>query len=167
MQKKYTLGKRFDRLWSIGTAVVCALTIMFYFIYQMLFEHLAPQFVGWPMLILFVCIALALSQLMKLIGKKLKGSHYYIVGEDSFMIVTGKNVRKLLWKDFTAAEVDTINNLARLPAAFTVDGKKLTLNQYMGSLFELGEDMLDHIQGHANIDPELRRKVTTMKGIYD
>lgn len=160
--KTYTMGHRLDMLKWTAVAVILAISLCFYFIYQFLLEALAPDLVGIPLAVAFLLVDAVLIALDFWLVKIYRSRTYYRICPDGLEYVNGYKTTKYLWNDFTAAEYGRIRPGCICPVTFTVQGKELLLNQYTEHVFALAAEILHRIETQVPLDAQLLRQVEGM-----
>ena len=158
MGRKYQLGKRFQRMRVVCVIAIVLVMYVFNFLYQLLFPDMNRFLLG---VICAVAAAVLAFGSWKLLGWC--ADHvWYQIKDDGLEMCRGGTIKFLPWTDFVEAGVDNTNILARMPAWFKLkDGRRLTLEQYIEGLGSLILDIIEHIEGHAEVSETLRERLKT------
>lgn len=162
MGRKYKLGKRFQRTKYLCIVAELLIIYVFHFLYQMLFPDVNQFILG-------VCFALA-AALIAFGTYWLLGwcaDHvWYQITDQGLSVCRGGTAKLYPWSDFTAAGVESLNILSRLPVYFQLkDGRRLNLEQYVEGLGSLTLDIIAHIEDHADISNELIERLKTAQAV--
>jgi len=163
MNKVFLVGNRFAKMRNLSVVANCLVVFVFYFIYRYLLETSYPNFVGVPLVLIFLLICAGIVKLTLVITGKMRDNICYELTADSLVIGKGKTERRYKWTAFKSAELDDTKLRDILPAYFMVGEERLTLNQYVDEIYELAYQMIRRIESHATIDPELRKRADCMR----
>lgn len=169
MKHVYTAGRRLSTVKTLSTVVNVAVVFVFYFIYNYLFADVFPNFMGWPLTLTFVIIGIVVVFLTLRLWERYGESIYYKVNEDALIVGKGKKEQRYPWHKFSWIEMR--NDMAFhfeyvFPAVFHLSGdEKVELNHYLGNIYGLAGEIVEHIQDHVTIPADLRRQISAMRGL--
>ena len=166
MNRKFKPGKRLMKMKNLAIVACLIVVFVFYFIYRYLFEATFPQFVGLPMVILFILFGALVYKGVTYFYKKYADGTYYIVTDDALVVGVGKSEKKYAWNRFKKAGLSLNAVRAVCPVVFQIGDEELKLNQYVEDIYELVGRILSRIEPYAEIEEELKQRTQTMKGIY-
>jgi len=165
MKRVYTAGRRFDRLRNASLLICEVLVFVFYFIYGLTFKDLIPALMGAPLIILFIVIAVAVWRGVEWVWDRTKANVRYEVCPDALEIGTGKTLQRFPYTSFQKVEFNGFRYRDILPVIFYIDGKKLTLNQYVDDIYELTHQILIRLDPSVPVDPKLIERVDIFREI--
>lgn len=158
-EKIFRLGKRFHKYKAITQALVSAAVIMFYILYCIVLLPAVPWLSEQILFVIFVGLEALFMWAIQKAGKLICIRFYYVVDRQALTIVSGEKKDVLRWEDFTRAELARFDYTSICPVEYTVQGKKLTLNQYLEDLWGINREICDHIRDHVVISEELDKKI--------
>ena len=168
MKHVYTAGRRLSVVKTLSAVVNGAVVFVFYFIYRFLFAESAPQFVGWPLALTFVIFGVLVVLVTLKLWERYGDAIQYKVTADALLVGKGEKTKKYPWSKFSRIEMrnDTAFHFeAVFPAIFHMKEETLVINHYVGDSYGLAGEIVEHIQDHVTIPPELRRLITSMRGL--
>jgi len=163
MNKVFLAGNRFAKMRNLSVVANCLVVFVFYFIYRYLLETSFPNFVGTPLLVVFLLVCAGIVKLTLVITGKIRDNIRYELTADALVIGKGKTERRYKWSAFQSAHLDETRLRDILPVYFMVGEERLTLNQYVDNIYELAYQMIRRVESHATIDPELRKRADCMR----
>ena len=166
MNKTYRIGRRFRKMQYLSVAINCLIVFGFYFIYRFIFEGIAPRFVGGPLALIYLLLAVVVAKLTLLFSDKYAASVCYTPTRDGLLYTQGKRELLYRWEEFSGAKLEEFRFRGVFPVEFQVNGKPLMLNQNLDGLCELTSEILERIRPYASPDPELVKRAKDMSGVY-
>lgn len=162
MGRTYKLGRRFHRTKYLCIVAELLIIYIFHFLYQMLFPGINQFVLGVCFALAAVLAAFGTYQLLNWFGRQLA----YQITDQGLSIQRGRAAKLYPWSEFTAAGVESLNILSRLPVYFQLkDGRRLQPEPYLEGLGSLTLDVIDHIKDHADISSELLERLETARAV--
>lgn len=162
MGRKYQMGRRFRKMKYVCVIAELLVIYVFHFLYQMLFPGWNQFALGVGFAAAAVVIAWGSFRLLSWCGDHI----WYQITDEGLQVSRGSTVKLYPWSDFTAAGVDGLNILSRLPVWFQLeDGRRLTLEQYIEGMGSLTLDIIAHIEDHAEVSEELIERLKTAQAV--
>lgn len=159
---EFRLGNRFDKYKFIGIFAASLIIYMFYLVYDFLLAPVFPFLKGTLLIVFFIALEVTLIYGVNFFSRYMKEHYYYIVTEDKLILVSGSNQFEYWWKDFESVNEEKFDFTSICPIVYQVDGKKLSLNQYIDNLWGLNKIIIKHIEDHVEIDSKLKELVIDM-----
>ena len=166
MKKEYVIGGRFKKLKALSVVLNSAIVFMFYFIYRYVFAGRLGILEGAPLAMIFLALGVVIAVISMRIADRYAASVSYRITDDGLVYRLGKREKLFRWKDFSAAKLREFGFSGVHPVEFTVEGRLMMLNQYVDDLCGLTANILDRIEDHVQIDPELRKRTSDLRGVY-
>lgn len=94
MKKVFVAGRRFDKMKNVCVLANSVVVFSFYFIYRYLFEPSYPDFVGAPLVAIFLLIEAVVIVLTNKVGAKIKAKIRYEIKPEYLEMSTGKTVQR-------------------------------------------------------------------------
>lgn len=163
------MGNRFKALTVLSVILNSAVVCVFYLIYRYLLAPSHPEFAKVPLLLIFLGIAALVAKATLYVSGRYAGMVCCRVGDRELIVGTGRSEHRYLWEKFSSVQMD-FSGKYRLgtivPISFRVGQKFLTLNQYVGDIYRLTDEILKHIEPYVSVDPELKRQIEVLKGTF-
>lgn len=165
----FLLGKRFKALTLLAVLLNTSVVITFYYIYGDLLKASGAGFLNTTLPLIFLLIEVLVIGLTLWVSKRYASSICYRVTEKGLVIGVGKAQRCYLWSAFTAARWDSrgayrLDNV--LPISFCVAGESLQLNQYVGDIYRLADEILIHIAPYVPVDAAIKSQISAMRDTF-
>ena len=165
LKRVYTAGKRFEKLRNATLFVCMILVFLFYFIYRWLLLEKYPNFVGAPLITIFILVGVLIWVGVDWACDKIKAHIRYEVAPDALVVGKGKTLHRFPYTSFEKVEFDGFRYRSQLPVIFYIDGKQLTLNQYVDDIFELAHQILVRLDPAIPVDPKLIERIEVFRDI--
>lgn len=162
MKKVFVAGRRFDKMKNVCVLANSAVVFSFYFIYRYLFEPSYPDFVGAPLVAIFLLIEAVIIVLTNKVGAKIKAKIRYEIKPEYLEMSTGKTVQRFPWANFTEAKFNPYRMRDVFAVSFIVGGQELVINQYVEDIYGLVHQILKHTD-MKKIDPEVINRANTFR----
>ena len=167
MKHVYTAGRRLSVVKTLSVVVNIAVVFTFYFIYRFLFSA-SSFFTGWPLAAIFLIVGILIVLATLRLWERYGDSIQYKVTAEALLVGVGEKQKRYPWSKFSWIEMrrDTAFHFeAVFPAIFNLGEEQLVINHYVGDSYGLAGEIVEHIQDHVTIPPELRRLISTMRGL--
>ena len=169
MDQIFTVGNRFKALTVLSVILNTAVVCVFYLIYRYLLGPSHPEFAKVPLLLIFLVIAALVNKVTLYVFARYAGMICYRVGDRELIVGSGQSEHRYPWEKFSSVQMDSAGKYRLgtvVPVSFRVGNKALTLNQYVGDIYRLIDEILKHIEPYVSVDPELKKHVEAMKGTF-
>lgn len=166
MERRYRIGVRFRKIKYLSVAVNCGIVFVFYFIYRYVFEEAFPHFVGAPLALVFLLLALLVARVTLRVADRYASGIEYRATPDGLRTRAGKREQFYAWEDFSSAKLEEFRFRGVFPVEFQIAGKPVMLNQYVDGICELTAEIFERIAPYAQLDPELVKRAEDMRGVY-
>lgn len=163
-EQTFVAGKRFKVLTLLAVLINTGVAVTFYFIYRYLF--IASTSMNAMLTLSFVLIVAFIIYLTLRVAKHYARAIYYRVCEDGLVVGNGAEQQHYPWTAFTVAKLDSSGAYridTVLPISFCVAGETLQLNQYVGDIYRLADEILIHITPYVPLDPTLKSQISAMQ----
>ena len=166
MEKRYRIGARFRKIKYFSMAVNVSVVFVFYFIYRYVFSGVFPGFVGAPLALVFLLLAVLVARVTLDVADRYASGVEYRVTEAGLYARAGRKEQTYAWEDFSSAKLQEFQFRGVFPVEFQVRGKPMMLNQYVDGVCELTAEIFEQIAPHTQLDPELVKRAEDMRGVY-
>ncbi|MEA4934111.1 MAG: hypothetical protein VB071_11130 [Lawsonibacter sp.] len=169
MEQIFPVGKRFKALTALSVLLNIAVVCVFYLIYRYLLAASHPVFANTPLLLIFVGIAVLVVKATLSVSKRYAEKICCRIGKQELIVGNGATERRYPWKTFTSVQMDSTREYRLgtvVPVSFGVGEDLLTLNQHVGDLYGLTDEIIRHIEPYVSVDPELKKQIEAMKGTF-
>lgn len=166
MKDTFYIGRRFSKIKYLCVLVNSLVVLSFYFIYHYLLEGFFPEFVGGPLVLIFIGIGFAVARVTLWAANKYSSSVSYRLLEDGLLETLGKTQHLYRWKDFRSVRLRHYQFQSCFPVEFQIGERTLVLNQYIEGLCQLTSQIFVRISDYVDIDPALERQAADLTGVY-
>ena len=147
MSKKYRMGKRFQKVLTMGILAEIAVLVVAYFVYDWLLGEWIPSLTGGPLLAIFGSIGiLAVWCTTKFLRRFNEMNR-------------GQTARFYPWEDFKGARVNRFSFLSALPVIFDMTNGPMELDRSLEDSYGLTMEVLRHIKDHADISQDVKDRI--------
>ena len=130
MSKKYRMGKRFQKVLTMGILAEIAVLVVAYFVY---------------------CTNKFL--------RRFNENYWYEVTEKGLRMNRGQTARFYPWEDFKGARVNRFSFLSALPVIFDMTNGPMELDRSLEDSYGLTMEVLRHIKDHADISQDVKDRI--------
>ena len=160
VRKEYRMGKRLMVFRNIFVLMASALLFCFYFIYDYLFGAAYPWIKGAPLVAIFLLLEAAVIALGRWWCQRLTDKTLYTVTDEALEIQLGDSHRTLKWKDFQKAYYGTVDFAGSCPVTYQVKGERFQPSPYLGDVWKMNMEIVEHIEPYAEIEEGLKTKIS-------
>lgn len=158
MEKKYFLGKRFNKVVRFSYAVTVIFCVYGAFIYDYLF----PNVSGKAVMILYSVWGLASFALEKFLFDKARKKIYYVVSDKAFIVHGfGNAVREYAYENITAVVLEKFSYYNPCPVKFLFEGINLELkiNPCLDNPCEVALEIIKRLPKKVKIEEDVERQL--------
>lgn len=159
MSKKYRMGKRFQKVLTMGILAEVVVLVAFYFIYDWLLGDIFPELRQGPLLAVFASIGILAVWCTNKFLRRFNENYWYEVTEEGLRMSRGRTIRFFPWKDFKGARVNRFSFLSALPVIFDMTNGPMELDRSLEDSYGLTMEVLRHIQDHADISQDVKDRI--------
>ncbi len=162
MQRRYYMGKSFKRAEVVTYSLSVAIFILGCIVYSIYFVNVSKD--AWIAIFSVVCAVVLLLE-RKAFGAA-KDSVYYELNDAGLICKGLKDAKKLYrWEDFTHVEAERFVYDRLCNLRFTCGGETFVINKYIEDPCGLACEIIDRIDAHVAVDPEIKKKMSALSGI--
>ena len=133
MSKKYRMGKRFQKVLTMGILAEIAVLVVAYFVYDWLLGEWIPSLTGGPLLAIFGSIGILAVWCTNKFLRRFNENYWYEVTEKGLRMNRGQTARFYPWEDFKGARVNRFSFLSALPVIFDMTNGPMELFQLIAA----------------------------------
>ena len=159
MSKKYRMGKRFQKVLTMGILAEIAVLVVAYFVYDWLLGEWIPSLTGGPLLAIFGSIGILAVGCTNTFLRRFNENYWYEVTEKGLRMNRGQTARFYPWEDFKGARVNRFSFLSALPVIFDMTNGPMELDRSLEDSYGLTMEVLRHIKDHADISQDVKDRI--------
>ena len=162
MEKKYFLGKRFNKIARFSYAITIVLSFYGAFIYDYLF----PNVSGQAVMILYLFWGAAVLAFERFIFATARKKIYYVVSDKAFIVHGfGNAVREYAYENITAVEPEKFKFDSLCPVKFVFGNLNLELkiNSCLDDPCDVALEIIKRLPKRINVDKNLLERLEALK----
>ena len=144
MSKKYRMGKRFQKVLTMGILAEIAVLVVAYFVYDWLLGEWIPSLTGGPLLAIFGSIGILAVWCTNKFLRRFNENYWYEVTEKGLRMNRGQTARFYPWEDFKGARVNRFSFLSALPVIFDMTNGPMELDRSLEDSYGLTMEEVQH-----------------------
>ena len=162
MEKKYFLGKRFNKIARFSYAI----TIVFCFYGAFIYDYLFPNVSGRAVMILYLIWGAAVLAFEKFIFTKSREKIYYVVSDKSFIAHGfGNSVREYSYENITGVEEEKFqfDNFCPVKFLFGALNLELKINPCLDDPCEVALEIIERLPQKITVEKSLIEKLKSFR----
>ena len=162
MEKKYFLGRRFNKIVRFSYAITVILCIYCAAIYDYLF----PNVSGRATVILYIIWGAVCLFLEKILFDKARKKIFYVVAEKSFEVHGfGNSIKEYAYENITAVEPEKFKFDSLCPVKFVFGNLNLELkiNSCLDDPCDVALEIIKRLPKRINVDKNLLERLEALK----
>ena len=162
MEKKYFLGKRFNKIARFSYAITIVLSFYGAFIYDYLF----PNVSGRAVMILYLIWGAAVLAFEKFISTKSREKIYYVVSDKAFIAHGfGNSSREYSYENITSVEEEKFkfDNICPVKFLFGNLNLELKINPCLDDPCEVALEIIERLPKNISVEKSLIEKLKALK----
>ena len=161
MEKKYFLGKRFNKIARFSYAI----TIVFCFYGAAIYDYLFPNVSGQAVMILYCLWALIMLVFERFLFDKARKKIHYVVSDKAFIVHGfGNSVREYAYENITGVveEKFKFDNICPVKFLFGNINLELKINPCLDNPCDVALEIIKRLPKNVNVEQSLLEKLEAL-----